>query len=212
MNKPQIYFYKMTTDNGGAPFVTENLLSLAICKPMIRSTAIQGSIIFGFGARSTIGERLVYIAEVTDKLFSGEYYDRGKYKSRKDCIYYRQDDLLLWRPGSIYHHDGSGTSQDVGKPPHTKAKVLLSTKFRYLGNKGTENYKEKYPEIANAVFKLAQGHRVNHSKEIVEELLRLKKELWKQYPNKKIIGSQIESDTSGNCGECEGNIVLLNCQ
>lgn len=33
---PKIYFYKLTADNGGAPCVQDGLLSLAICKPMIR--------------------------------------------------------------------------------------------------------------------------------------------------------------------------------
>jgi len=36
---PKIYFYKLTCDDGGAPCVQDGLLSLAICKPMIRSTA-----------------------------------------------------------------------------------------------------------------------------------------------------------------------------
>jgi len=38
----RIYFYKLTTDDGGAPCVQDGLLSLAICKPMIRGTAEVG--------------------------------------------------------------------------------------------------------------------------------------------------------------------------
>lgn len=34
--EPDIYVYKMVADNGGAPCVTGNLLSLAICKPKIK--------------------------------------------------------------------------------------------------------------------------------------------------------------------------------
>jgi Nucleotide modification associated domain 2 len=41
------YFYKLTADNGGAPCVRYGLLSLAICKPMIRKTAKEGDLIFG---------------------------------------------------------------------------------------------------------------------------------------------------------------------
>ena len=41
---PRIYFYKLTTDNGGAPCVQDNLLSLAICKPMIRMAAQVGDL------------------------------------------------------------------------------------------------------------------------------------------------------------------------
>jgi Nucleotide modification associated domain 2 len=43
-----IYFYKLTADNGGAPCVRHGLLSLAICKPMIRKTAEEGDLTFGF--------------------------------------------------------------------------------------------------------------------------------------------------------------------
>jgi hypothetical protein len=71
--EPRIYLYKMTADNGGTPSICRGLLSLAICKGKIRSTAKKRSIIFGFGGKN-YGERLLYIAEVTEKLDTGEYY------------------------------------------------------------------------------------------------------------------------------------------
>jgi hypothetical protein len=64
--EPDIYIYKMVADNGGAPCVAAGLLSLAICKPMIRKSAEKGSLIFGFGGK-VYGERLLYIACVTQK-------------------------------------------------------------------------------------------------------------------------------------------------
>jgi hypothetical protein len=69
MNKsePDIYVYKMVADNGGAPCVFRNLLSLAICKPKIRKSAKKGALIFGFGGKD-YQERLIYIAHVTSKL------------------------------------------------------------------------------------------------------------------------------------------------
>ena len=50
--EPDIYIYKMVADNGGAPCVAAGLLSLAICKPMIRKSAAKGSLIFGFGGKA----------------------------------------------------------------------------------------------------------------------------------------------------------------
>ena len=44
--EPDIYVYKIVADIGGAPCVWNNLLSLAICKPMIRKTAAQGFVSF----------------------------------------------------------------------------------------------------------------------------------------------------------------------
>lgn len=43
----KFYFYKLTVDAGAAPCVQRDLLSLAICGPVIRSTAEQGSLISG---------------------------------------------------------------------------------------------------------------------------------------------------------------------
>jgi hypothetical protein len=71
----KIYFYKLTDDGGGAPCVERGLLSLAICKPIIRVGAEPGSVIFGFTANSLDpGNRLLYIAKVTDKASGGAYF------------------------------------------------------------------------------------------------------------------------------------------
>src|SRR6266699_3508357 len=88
MNKPEpeIYVYKMTGDNGGAPCVAGNLLSLAICKPKIRRTAGKESLVFGFGGKR-FEERLIYIAQVTAKLEGDAYYRQREYAKRPDCIY-----------------------------------------------------------------------------------------------------------------------------
>src|SRR5271155_4791113 len=88
-----IYFYKLTTDDDGAPCVTPGLLSLAICKPMIRSTADPQDIIIGFAANSLHADnRLIYVARVTKKLTNGEYFTQPEYAARGDCIY-------EWRAG-----------------------------------------------------------------------------------------------------------------
>ena len=42
---PRIYLYKLTNDDGGAPCVHDGLLTLAICKPMIRTAARIGDLI-----------------------------------------------------------------------------------------------------------------------------------------------------------------------
>ena len=62
-----LYYYKLTVDDGGAPCIRNGLLSLAICKPMIRAKAELDSIIFGFAANSLEETNpLLYIAVVTD--------------------------------------------------------------------------------------------------------------------------------------------------
>jgi hypothetical protein len=62
---PRQYLYKLTVDNGGAPCVQDGLLSLAICKPMIRSTARINDWLFGFAGKSLHpDQRLIFIARV----------------------------------------------------------------------------------------------------------------------------------------------------
>lgn len=71
------YIYKMECDDGGAPCVSDGLLSLAICKPKIRSSAQVGDVIFGFAANSLRGRvpdnGLIYVAKISEKV-CGERY------------------------------------------------------------------------------------------------------------------------------------------
>jgi len=92
---PQRQFvYKLTHDNGAAPCVDgAELLTLAICKPLIRKTARVGVLIFRFAANSLSRDnRLIYIARVTAVELDGDYYDKVMYEHRPDRIYIRGDD------------------------------------------------------------------------------------------------------------------------
>src|ERR1700694_3439157 len=84
----RIYFYKLTVDAGAAPCVERSMLSLAICKPMMRSSAEDDDLIFGFTANSLDPRnRLIYAARITKKLPNGQYYEDDRFTSRHDCIY-----------------------------------------------------------------------------------------------------------------------------
>jgi hypothetical protein len=185
----KLYFYKMTTDNGGAPCVSNGLLSLAICKGKIRCKAEAESIIFGFAAKKLKrDERLIYIAVVKEKLAKGEYYlgDSG-YKSRPDCIYKLGKDgqTAKRKKTAKFHTKSDERKRDVGMK-FENANVLLSDNFRYFGEKGTDDYKQKYPAIKAVIKKLKQGHRVNHDENLRDELLRLKEEMWRKFTKKKL--------------------------
>lgn len=178
---PSFYFYKLTADNNGAPCVDEDakLLSLAICKPMIRSTAQPGDWIFGFAANSLYRDnRLLYVACVTCKEKNGAYYTAPKYAQRGDCVYEKQGDHFVWREGAL-HHGPSHLAHDLGNYPHyDKAHVLLGTDFRYFGKNGSAEYKSRFPLIKQAVETLGVGHRVKHNKALREQLQELKNWLW----------------------------------
>jgi len=192
----EIYVYKMITDNGGAPCVWRNLLSLAICKPMIRRVAAKGALIFGFGGKKH-RERLIYIAKVTEKPPTGDYYKESKYSRRPDCIYRNVAGIAVRKKGALYHNTLDERRRDVGIH-FQKANVLLSDDFRYFGEVGTDQYKYNYPAIKALVERLKRGHRVNHSATLRSELLQLQNDMWRRYRRRKL-GPPTDSDRSKVC-------------
>jgi len=180
----RIYVYKLTTDDNGAPCVDDahKLLSLAICKPMIRSTAKVDDLIFGFAGNSLYADNiLIYIACVTEKLLNGVYYTDLQYSRRLDCIYERCGDRFQWRKDAL-RHSPDDLIHDIGDyPEYKRNNTLLSTDFRYFGKNGDDSYKE-YPLIKELIEKLGRPYRVNHGEELRKELKALKTYIWEKYP------------------------------
>lgn len=182
MRPQRLYVYKLTTDNLGAPCVWRNKLSLAICKPRIRSTATVGDLIFGFAANSLHPDnRPVYIARITQVVGDGEYYRDPRYRRRPDCIYEFLDGYYEVRPDARYHKHGDELSHDLGPAPYKRATVLMSDDFRYLGQDSDVDL-AAFPAIERALDSLARGHRVNHPPELVAELQKLQSAVWQKYP------------------------------
>ncbi|GEJ56612.1 hypothetical protein [Anaeromyxobacter diazotrophicus] len=198
----RFWLYKLTYDNGGAPCAFRSVLSLAICKPRIREWARPGDWIVGFGGRSRPqlrGERLIYMAEVAERLTPCRYYEDAAYAGRPDCIYERKGDGLVWKPGSRFHLYGSGVARDLGPEPHyPKANVLLSTNFRYLGAAGTEDYKAKHPALAAAVEAKGVGQSAYEpGSTIGRELAALQRELWREHADRRVLGHSTEPPEQG---------------
>ena len=214
----KIYFYKLTADNGGAPCLQRErrarrrqaphyLLSLAICKPMIRKTAAAGDVIFGFAANSLSRDnRLIYVARITDKLSDGAYYTlKNRYARREDCIYELKNGRFKWR-NTAKHHQAKDLEHDLGKhPSYPRANVLLSRDFRYFGKVGTSEYKSKFPRVKRAVERLTQGARVHHNAELRDQLLAMMDWIWRSTTKKKVgpptsAPSRLICHRSGPCG------------
>jgi len=179
----RVFFYKMTNDAGGAPCVQIGLLSLAICKPMIRTSAEEDDLVFGFAAKSLHNEnRLIYIARVTEVVRGGEYYESARYARRLDCIYQRRQGIFQRRADALFHDRPGDLTHDLGQPPaYQRATVLLSTEFRYFGAAGPADYKARFPKVAQAVEGLKRGHRLHHSPDLFEQLRALRDQVWAEY-------------------------------
>jgi hypothetical protein len=194
-----IYFYKLTVDAGAAPCVARGMLSLAICKPIMRKSAEVGDLIFGFTANSLDPQnRLIYAARITRKLPDGEYYD-GKFTSRHDCIYSFRSGRYVRRTNAEFHDKPSDLTHDLGSPPeYERANVLLSRDFRYFGVNGTDEYKSKYDLIRNAVESLGRGQRVNLVPELRGQFLAMKKWLWGKSET-KALGPPTDAPSGSSC-------------
>lgn len=196
---PKVYFYKLTADSGGAPCVYRGLLSLAICKPMIRRTAQVGDLIFGFSANSLRRDnRLLYAARITETLRDGRYYRDPKYVRRDDCVYRFEKGRFVWRKGAL-HHGPKDLIHDLGMyPEYPRANVLLSDDFRYFGNSGTDKYKDRYPLVMEAVEALGRGARVWHDPSLHNELLMMAKWVWRS-TRKKVAGRPTSAPSRRDC-------------
>jgi hypothetical protein len=184
----KFYIYKMTVDDGGAPCVEDGLLSLAICKPRIRTSAKRCNVVFGFAASSLSPDnRLIYVAEITEEPMAGTTYYSDAYSQRADCIYEWKHSRFDRRLGAKFHGEPSDLEHDLGPASkgHRKAKVLLSKDFKYFGfNRGFQHKGEGFPYLTTLIESLGQGHRVNHSEEVRKELERLKERVW-QLPSQE---------------------------
>lgn len=200
MEETKIYFYKMIVDNGGAPCVQDGLLSLAICKPQIRSTIDTKDFIIGFGSNA-LNNKLIYIAKITDKLLDGEYYKQEKYFYRDDCLYSFDGQQYSRRENKKYHI-GNNTPTDEGNDI-----VLLSNNYRYFGNKSSNDYKNKYPILTKIINSLKQGHRLNHNTELFKELSQLIDETFSQ--KQLNILQPLNYNKSLNCSSIEETLECI---
>lgn len=196
----RIYYYKLTHDGGAAPCVKRGMLSLAICKPMIRVGAAVDDIIFGFTANSLDRRnRLIYAAVITKKPLKGDYYEGDKFTGRDDCIYEFRKGRYVRRKNAKFHNSPDDLTHDLGEhPEYPRADVLLSTDFRYFGVNGTDEYKFKYELIRKAVKSLGRGQRVNLVPELREQFLAMKKWLWGENKS-KVLGQPTEAPSGSSC-------------
>ena len=96
-----------------------------------------------------------------------------------------------------YHVKSDQTRKDVGFH-FENAFVLLSKDFRYLGRRGTSDYKHQHEELGGLIARLKRGHRRHYSSTLRAELLALKAEIWRKYRRMRV-GPPSEGDYHRRC-------------
>ena len=144
----------MTSDSGFAPNPYHGFMTLACCKPKIRSTADVDDYVIGTYsiAKSLRGDgHVVYAMRVTKTVTFDEYSTKDRFKCKKpsrngdviamagDNIYSRQDCDSPWIQADSAHSNPDG-SQSIERTEHdTKVnRVLISKDFVYFGGDGPE--------------------------------------------------------------------------
>ena len=156
----------MTHDTGFAPNVDHGVLTLATCKPTIRRCAEIGFWISGWASNvvqgkdkeyTDKGQKLIYLAKVTDKIPIEEYWEKYDYKRPKkiptgkemttnSCggkksvsgfIYNMGDNIykpIKGRKGKFKQlPNGGGHGKDNIKRDLSGKFVLISTEYYYFG-------------------------------------------------------------------------------
>lgn len=131
------YAYIVRTDNGGAPCAPDDLLTLGICRPDIRSRAEPGDRLIGISAKRMVDTpngrdypaTAVIYAAIIDQKFSWADYSSPEYEHRKDCIY-----AYAESGGNPYRKEDATVHFEDGDLEHDmQSDVLLCRDFRYFG-------------------------------------------------------------------------------
>lgn len=216
----RIYLYKLTVDKGGAPCVFGKVLTLAICKPAIRRTAKVGDIVLGFAANDVIGHqnkghyaqnRLIYLARIGANLDGRDYYSDSWHSLRPDCIYELHGAEYRRRKNAKFHK-AADLERDLGsrEKGYPNARVLMSCEFRYFAEPGPLPTSSDFPGLLNALRKLTQGSRVNHSAPLQEEVNEFVQKAWK-HPGGDASTPVPERHCDDHCDQDDG-VIECECR
>ena len=159
---PRLYSYIVAKDSGFAPCVTKSLLTLACCKPKIRSTAKHGDWVMGTTPKKKGSGKLVFLARVSERLTFAEYY-RGfaqAYPKREDVIY-RPAGQGQYKQLPNSHHGPKQTPKDTGTDS-----VLLSSEFVYYGGSAIPIADQFQDLVA-----ITQGHKKIRNFQLINQFL-----------------------------------------
>jgi hypothetical protein len=172
----RLYAYKLTNDGGFAPNPFWGVLTLATCKPQIRLKKRIGDWIGGFTSGTLNGdavgkERLIFLAQVTDKMTIANYFRAPRFACKKPVP--RSANECLRHGDNIYeplvplasdarelrqllndnHWDGDGRDCGGCKPGPSRKHdvsgrfVLICDTFAYFGAKALVIPKELRPNV-----------------------------------------------------------------
>ena len=150
----RLYRYVLVSDDGAAPCVDNNLLTLATCKPAIRRTAHVGDWVAGYMPKAQGGDLLVWIGQIAQKLNHIDYEQR--FRGRRDAAYRLNGKGEAERVYPKYHT----VAQDMKKDLSADALIFDPKATWYFGSEPKQP-----PANLEGLKPAGQGHRVNFRSE-----------------------------------------------
>jgi hypothetical protein len=162
VRQPRLYSYIVATDKGFAPCVTKSLLTLACCKPKIRSTAKPGDWILGTTPKKKESGKIVFLAKVDEKITFAEYYRRfSKTDPKREDVIYRPAGNGHYKQLHNDYHGPKQAPKDTGTDS-----VLLSTEFVYYGGSAIPICNQFRDMVA-----ITQGHKKVRDSRLINPFL-----------------------------------------
>lgn len=164
----RVFVYVVDRDFGFAPNPFHGILSLATCKPRIRSVAAIGDWVVGIGgSRLRRRGQCIFGMRVTEAISFDDYWSRAEYQAKKpvrngsrvslvgDNIYSRVSNQWLQLDSHHSKPDGTPNAANVESDTSTN-RVLLSEDFRYFGS---ESQIIPHEIVARMQYKNGRNHR-----------------------------------------------------
>lgn len=131
----RLYSYKMSHDNRFAPNPFFDVLTLATCKPLLRKNAKVGDWIAGWTSLkiahspTPVGEeKLIYLAQVSEKLTFAEYWE--KYPQKRPV--FTDDTKVNERYGDNLYKPVEGGYEQVRNVHHGENKMAKDLRGQYV--------------------------------------------------------------------------------
>jgi len=87
LGTPKLRSYVVATDSGFAPHAKDGIVTLATCKPMIRSSSEAGDWVAGFGGEDhESSTHIVYAFRVEHTMSMNEYFTDERFESRRPTV------------------------------------------------------------------------------------------------------------------------------
>ena len=187
--------YIIKDDYGFAPNPYGGFLTLATCKPVIRSSASVGDILVATGSSAGDYEnRLIYAAKVSRVIDMNEYFDNPMYQVKKPSDENKNGDNIYREENGnwIQLHNNLHNKDDMDHDLES-TNVLICDDFWYFGDKAP-----LLPENLLGIVKKGRGHKNIDDGALISSFLD-----WLKAYEKGIIGNPIGSTDKTGKRACE---------